>query len=317
MQSELIWMDGELVPYEQATIHVINPTLHYGAGVFEGIRCYETPQGPGVFRLRDHLERFLNSTHILGIGEFPFTVEDLRLGVLKTIQVNGFKSCYIRPLMYLDGPLGLNMDRSRPRVAIAAWEWGPYLGEEAKVNGIHMMVSSFSRLHPNVNLTKAKVTGNYVNSLLVKTLALRSGYDEAAILDTQGYVTECTGENIFMVSRGKLITPPLTFILEGITRDTILVLARDMGLQLGERMITRDELYIADEVFISGTAAEIVGVRMIDYRAIKDGKVGPITRSLQAAYDDAVQGVGTHSHDWLDYVNLQVQSKNINQYMNN
>ena len=306
MKSDLIWMDGELVPYEQATIHVINPTLHYGPGVFEGIRCYETPRGPAVFRLSDHLERFLNSIHILGIRDFPHSIEDLRSGVLKTIRVNGFKSCYIRPLMYLEGPLGLNMDRSQPRVAIAAWEWGPYLGEEAKVKGIHMMVSSLTRLHPNINLTKAKITGNYVNSLLVKTLALRSGYDEAAILDPQGYVTECTGENLFMVSKGKLVTPPLAFVLEGITRDTIMVLAQDKGIPFEERMITRDELYIADEVFISGTAAEIVGVRMIDYRAIKDGEVGLITRSLQTAYDEAVQGVGARSPEWLDYIDQVV-----------
>lgn len=304
MKSDYIWMDGKLVPFEQATIHVINPTLHYGPGVFEGVRCYQTPRGPAIFRLREHLERFLDSIHILGVDDFPYTLDELRDAVHETVRVNGFDSCYIRPFMFLDGPLGMNMDLSRPRVAIAAWEWGPYLGEEAKKSGIHMMVASFSRLHPNVNMTKAKITGNYVNSILVKTLALRSGYDEAAILDPQGYVSECTGENIFLVSKGKLYTPPLALVLEGITRDTILTLAGDRGIVVEEKMITRDELYIADEAFISGTAAEVVGVRMVDYRTVGDGKVGPITRLLQTAYDVAVRGSGSHSDEWLDYVSI-------------
>jgi branched-chain amino acid aminotransferase len=204
--------------------------------------------------------------------------------------------------MYLEGPLGMNMDRSRPRVSIAAWEWGPYLGEEAQLKGIHMMVSSFTRLHPNIAMTKAKITGNYVNSLLVKTLALRSGYDEAVILDPNGYVAECTGENIFMLHRGRLYTPPLSTVLEGITRNAVMLLAEDMGMPVEEKMITRDQLYIADEVFISGTAAEIVGVRMIDFRQVGSGNVGPITSALLKAYQDNMHGLGAHSVDWLDYV---------------
>ena len=217
MNSDFIWMDGELVPYDQATVHFITPSLHYGVAVFEGIRCYQTPQGPAVFRLREHLERFLDSIHILGVRDFPYTVEELRLAVHQTIQANHFAECYIRPLMYLQGPMGLDMDKSRPRVGIAVWEWGPYLGEAAREKGIHLMVSSYTRLHPNINMTKSKVSGNYVNSMLVKTLALRSGYDEAVILDPQGYVAECTGENIFIVRRGALWTPPVAAVLEGLT----------------------------------------------------------------------------------------------------
>src|SRR3972149_3271883 len=230
MKSDFIWMDGELVPYEKATIHFITPTLHYGVGVFEGIRCYNSPAGPAVFRLRDHLERFLDSIHILGVIDFPYTLEEMRAAVHQSIQVNGFKECYIRPLMYLQGPLGLSMDKAEPKLGVAAWEWGPYLGEGARRKGCHMMVSSYTRLHPNINMTKSKVTGNYANSMLVKTLALRSGYDEAVILDPEGFVAECTGENIFMVRKGVIYTPPRASILEGITRDSIITLAGDLGI---------------------------------------------------------------------------------------
>jgi branched-chain amino acid aminotransferase len=301
MKSDFIWMDGELVPYDQATVHFITPTLHYGVGVFEGIRCYNTPTGRAVFRLREHFTRFIESIHILGVRDFPYTVDDLRQGVFQTIKANGFKECYIRPLMYLKGPMGMNMDRSRPAVGIAAWEWGSYLGDESKETGIHMMVASFTRLHPNVAMTKAKISGNYVNSLMVKTLTLRSGYDEAVILDPQGFVTECTGENIFMLRNGVLYTPPLNTVLEGITRDSVLTLAEDLGIRTEETMISRDQLYIADEVFITGTAAELVGVRMIDYRTVGEGKVGPITKAISKAYAQTVHGEGKRSVEWLDY----------------
>jgi branched-chain amino acid aminotransferase len=302
MKSEFIWMDGEMVPYNQATVHFITPTLHYGLGVFEGIRCYRTPSGPGVFRLRDHMQRFLESIHILGIREFPYTLNQLCEAVHMTIKINKFEECYIRPLMWMEGPLGLNMDNSIPKVGVAAWEWGPYLGDEAGETGIHMMVSSYTRLHPNVNMTKSKVAGNYVNSMLVKTLALRSGYHEAVILDTNGFVAECTGENIFLIRRDVIYTPSLAAILEGITRDSIMTLASDMGLHVKETMISRDQLYIADEVFICGTAAEIVGVRMVDHRVIGNGRVGSITKALHEEFLKTVHGKGQRSEEWLEQV---------------
>jgi branched-chain amino acid aminotransferase len=302
MKSDFIWMNGELIPYEQATVHFITPTLHYGIGVFEGIRCYQTSQGPAVFRLEDHLQRFLESIHILGIRDFPYDVQTLRAATHQVVRVNHFSECYIRPLMYMEGPMGLNMDNSHPKVGIAAWEWGPYLGEDAKQTGVHLMVSSYTRLHPNINMTKSKVSGNYVNSMLVKTLALRSGYDEAVILDPQGFVAECTGENIFMVRKGVIYTPPLATVLEGLTRDSLITLAEDLGIPVEETMITRDQLYIADEVFLTGTAAELVSVRAIDHRTIGEGRPGPVARALSEAFYSTLHGNGRHSTEWLDFV---------------
>lgn len=305
MQSKFIWMDGRMVPFDQATVHFLTPTLHYGPGVFEGIRCYETPEGPAVFRLREHLQRFAESIHILGVREFPYSLETLRKAVHETIRQNGFQACYIRPLMYLEGPLGLNMDASRPRVGIAAWEWGPYLGKEAEEKGVGMMTASFSRLHPNVNMTKAKIAGNYVNSMLVKTLALRSGFEEALILDTEGFVSECTGENIFLVRDQVIYTPPLATVLAGITRDTLITLARDLGLSVEETPLTRDQFYVAEEVFICGTAAEVVGVRELDFRTIGAGGVGPVTKQLMALYKRVVGSQEPAYASWLDVVPVE------------
>lgn len=302
MKSDFIWMDGELVPFAEANVHILTPSLHYGAGVFEGIRSYQTPNGPAVFRLLDHAQRFLDSIQILGVLDYPYSLLEFQQAVFDTVQVNGFTECYIRPLMYLDGPLGINIDHSTPKLAVAAWEWGPYLGEESQIAGIHMMVASLSRLHPNVNMTKSKITGNYVNSMIIKSIALRSGYDEAVILDPSGYVAECTGENIFVVRGGVIYTPPKASVLEGITRDTVMELAADLGIPVVEEVITRDQLYIADEVFITGTAAEIVPAVKIDYREIGDGKPGEVMRSLLKLYLDTVRGQGKRSEQWLEYV---------------
>jgi branched-chain amino acid aminotransferase len=303
MESKYIWMDGKLVEYEKATVHFMTPALHYGLGVFEGIRCYKTPKGPAVFRLQEHLERLVDSIEILGVRELPYTVDQLRQAVHETVRANGFLECYIRPLIYMaNGPLGLNLDASRPSVGIAAWEWGAYLGDDAAEKGIRMMVSSFTRNYPNATMTKAKITGNYPNSVMAKTLALRAGFDEAIMLDTNGLVAECTGENLFVVRGGKLYTAPRTTILEGITRDSIMTIARDLGYKVVEEQISRDQLYIADEVFLTGTAAECVSVGEIDFRKIGTGKAGPVARAVQKVFHAAVRGQDARYEAWCDYV---------------
>lgn len=303
MKSDFIWMNGELVPFEQATVHILNPTMHYGPGVFEGIRCYATDAGPAVFRLADHLERFNASMHILGF-EPPYPVDELCAAVHTVIRVNGFASCYVRPLMYLDGPLGLNLDASRPVIAIAAWEWGTYLGKEALEKGARMMVSSFTRMHANASMTKAKINGQYVNSMLAKTLALRMGFDEAIMLDPEGYVAEGSGENLFVVRKGVISTPPKATVLEGITRDSVIALAQDAGYPVVEDRLSRDQLYVADEVFVCGTAAEVTPVREIDTRTIGEGRRGPVTREVQQAFFETVHGRGERSAGWLDLVSV-------------
>ncbi|MFQ5943225.1 MAG: branched-chain amino acid transaminase [Anaerolineales bacterium] len=305
-KAEFIWMDGELVPHEQATIHFLAPALHYALGVFEGIRCYETENGPAVFRLADHLERFLDSIRVFGVKDFTYDLPTLREAVHETIRANGLSACYIRPLMFMaEGPLGLNLDEQRPSVGIAVWEWGTFLGEEALEQGVKMTVSSFTRHHPNVSMTKAKITANYANSVMAKTLAKRSGFDEAVMLDPQGFVAECTGENLFLVRDGVICTPPRATILEGVTRDSVITLANDLGYSVIEEPISRDQIYIADEVFVCGTAAEVTPVRELDFRPIGNGRRGPATQALQQAFFEVVRGSGERSAEWLDPVKVE------------
>ncbi len=303
MESKFIWMNGEMLPYEKATLHFLTPALHYGAAVFEGIRAYDTPKGPAVFRLKEHIERLFDSAHIFGFREMPFTVEQVVEAVKDTVRANGFKDCYIRPLMYLDGGgWNLTVDGGKPSLAIAVWEWGNYLGEEAMAKGIRANISSFTRHHPNVMMTKAKVAGNYVNSFLAKTESMRLGFEEAIMLDPQGYIAECTGENLFLVRHGKIITPSTAPVLEGITRHSIHTIAQDLGYKILEQPISRDQLYIADEVFVCGTAAECIGLSEVDFRKIGEGKTGPVTRQIQDVYHDAIRGKIKKYEDWCDYV---------------
>ncbi|RJP48483.1 MAG: branched-chain amino acid transaminase [Anaerolineaceae bacterium] len=303
MESKFIWMNGEMVPFEKATLHFLTPALHYGAAVFEGIRAYNTDKGPAVFRLNEHIERLFDSGRVLGFREFPWTVEQVDEAVKDTVRINGFKDCYIRPLIYLDGGgWNLTVDAGKPSLAIAVWEWGNYLGEEALEKGIRANISSFTRHHPNVLMTKAKISGNYANSILAKTESMRLGFEEAIMLDPQGYIAECTGENLFVVRHGKIITPSTAPVLEGITRHSIHTIAQDLGYKVLEQPISRDQLYIADEVFVCGTAAECIGLSEIDFRKIGDGRTGPITRKIQNVYHDAIHGKVAKYENWCDYV---------------
>ncbi|MGE5221264.1 MAG: branched-chain amino acid transaminase [Omnitrophica WOR_2 bacterium] len=310
MESKYIWMNGELVEFEKATMHFLTPVAHYGLGVFEGIRSYATDQGPAIFRLPEHIDRLLNSARVLGFLELPYTAGELSDAVKLTVSANGFSECYIRPLIYLSGGgWNLSVDYGKAAVGIATWEWSNYLGEESLEKGIRANISSFTRHHPNVMLTKAKIVGNYANSTLAKTESMRLGFDEAIMLDPQGYVAECTGENIFIVRGGKIYTPPTMAILEGITRASLITLAQDMGYEVMEQPISRDQLYMADEVFVSGTAAECIGLREIDFRVIGSGKTGPVTRAMQHAFHAAVHGKHPRSAEWLDYVNAEVKAQ--------
>ena len=303
MESKYIWMNGELVEFEKATVHILNPAMHYGAAVFEGIRAYKTAKGPAVFRLREHAERLLDSAHVFGIRDFAYSIDDIVKAVKDTVRVNEFTDCYIRPLLYLKGGAwNLNVDAGQPALAIAVWQWGNYLGEEALAKGIRANISSYTRHHPNVSMTKAKIAGNYVNSFLAKTESERLGFQEAIMLDPQGYVGECTGENLFVVRHGKVITPVTAPVLEGITRHTIFTIAKDLGREVLERPISRDQLYTADEVFVCGTAAECIGLSEIDFRRIGDGKTGPVTREIQNVYHDLIRGKVAKYEEWCEYV---------------
>jgi branched-chain amino acid aminotransferase len=309
MESKYIWMDGKLVEYEKATIHFMTPALHYGVAVFEGVRCYATDQGPAIFRAREHAARLVSSAKVLGFRDLPYTPAELVEAMKLTTAANQFEECYIRPLIYLtDGGWNLSVDAGRPSLGIAVWEWNNYLGEEALAQGIRANITSFTRHHPNVMMTKAKISGNYANSVLAKTESMRLGFDEAIMLDPQGYVAECTGENLFLVKDGVIYTPPTAAVLEGITRDAIITLAGDLGYAVVEQPISRDQLYIADEVFVCGTAAECIGLREIDYRVIGSGKSGPVTKEIQQAFHATIRGRHARSSQWLEPVNTAIQA---------
>jgi branched-chain amino acid aminotransferase len=295
-----MWLNGKLVAAADAKLDFLTPALHYGVGVFEGIRCYRTPRGPAVFRLREHMARLLSSARVLGWRELPYGVPELTEACLETIRASGYDECYVRPLIWLaEGGWNLTMDGGRPYFGIAVWEWKAYLGPEAIENGVRANISSFTRHHPNVMMTKAKITGNYPNSVLAKTESLRLGFEEAIMLDAQGLVAECTGENIFLVKDGMLLTPPDASVLEGLTRDSIIQLARELGHEVVKQPISRDQLYGADEVFVCGTAAEVVALREIDFRMIGTGRMGPVTRALQTAYLAAARGQRPGFERWL------------------
>ncbi|MDY7102628.1 MAG: branched-chain-amino-acid transaminase [Actinomycetota bacterium] len=299
--SEKIWMDGQLVDWDDARIHVLTHTLHYGNGVFEGIRAYEAAEGTAIFRLTPHIERLFNSAKILAI-EIPYTPQQLIDATKETVRVNGLPSCYIRPLAYLGyGEMGLNPLPCEVNVSIAVWPWGAYLGDEASKHGVRMMISSWQRHDPNAMPPAAKGVGHYINSQMAKVAAVKAGYDEAILLSPQGYVSECTGENLFIVKRGKIITPPVSAgALEGITQDAVLTIASDLGIGFEFGNVLRSDLYTADEAFLSGTAAEVVPIRSVDDREI--GDPGPITRRIQETFNAAVRGRVDRYKDWCEYV---------------
>ncbi|MDH4028059.1 MAG: branched-chain amino acid transaminase [Nitrospirota bacterium] len=301
-ESKKIWMDGKFVDWADANVHILTHTLHYGTGAFEGIRCYKTKEGSAVFRLREHVHRLFDSCHILNM-KITFSPEEIEKAITDSVKINGLKECYIRPLVYIGyGAMGLYPKDNPIRVAIAVWPWGAYLGEDGIKNGIRVKVSSFSRLHVNVTMTKSKTCGDYVNSTLAKNEALACGYDEAIILDTGGYVSEGTGQNIFIVRDGVLITPPLPSVLEGITRKSIIEMARREKIEVREINFTRDEVYIADEAFFTGTAAEVTPVREVDNRMIGNGKPGPLTKKLQGLFFKIVKGESKTYKSWLTYI---------------
>lgn len=299
--TKKIWMDGEFVDWDDARIHVLTHSLHYGMGVFEGVRAYETKQGPAIFRLTEHMQRLHESAHILGM-EIPFSVEELCEATKQTVAINEIPSCYIRPLAYLGyGEMGLNPLPCEVKVSIACWPWGSYLGEENLQKGVRMKISSWQRHDPNAMPPAAKMTGMYVNSSLAKVEAIKAGYDEAIMLSPQGFVSECTGENIFVVKKGRIITPPVSAgALEGITQDSVFTIARDLGYEVHVGNLLRSELYTADEAFVTGTAAEVVPIFSVDDRVI--GERGPITTAIQAAYFEAVRGENDRYKDWNEHV---------------
>jgi branched-chain amino acid aminotransferase len=309
-QADLIWMNGEFVAWEDAKVHVLTHGLHYGTGVFEGIRCYDTEIGPAVFRHREHFQRLARSAELYYMP-LPFDTEALRAATLELIGRNGLRSCYIRPLAYRGyGQMGLNPLDAPVDVTIAVWEWGAYLGEEGKQKGIRAKVSSWRRISPASLIPSAKASGQYLNSVLAKIESVKAGYEEAILLDDHDHVCEGSGENIFVVWEGRIITPPAAAsILDGITRKSAIQIARDLGIEVIERDIARAELYLADEVFMTGTAAELVPVREIDDHNVGDGSPGAVTRAVQTAFEDALHGRSERYREWLDPVPARAGAK--------
>ena len=300
-----IWMDGELVAWEDAKVHILTHTLHYGSGVFEGIRAYATSRGPAVFRLTDHIRRLFDSAKIMMI-DVPFSPQQIVDATKETVRVNALDSCYIRPIVYLGyGEMGLNPLPCTVNVSIAVWPWGTYLGDEGVQHGVRMKISSWQRHDPNAIPPACKATGMYINSSLAKVEALKAGYDEAILLSPQGYVSECTGENIFVIRNGTIVTPPVSAgALEGITQNSIATIARDLGFDYEVGNILRSDLYTCDEAFLTGTAAEVVPIRSVDDREVGGGEPGPMTRKIQETYFATVRGEVDRYKDWLEHVNV-------------
>jgi branched-chain amino acid aminotransferase len=298
----VIWLDGEMVPWREAKTHVLTHTLHYGMGVFEGVRAYKTDKGAAIFRLQEHTDRLFRSAHILRMS-IPYDKDTLNAAQAAVVRENGLQSAYLRPMCFYGSEgMGLRADNLKVHVIVAAWEWGAYLGKENLERGIRIRTSSFTRHHVNITMCKAKANGNYMNSMLALNEAMSCGYDEAMLLDSEGYVAEGSGENIFIVRNGVLYTPDLTSALEGVTRDTIMVLAREEGFEVREKRITRDEVYVADEAFFTGTAAEVTPIREVDQRVIGSGSRGPVTEKLQTLYFDQVHGRREDHPEWLTLV---------------
>ena len=299
----VIWMDGTMVPWRDANVHILTHSLHYGMGAFEGIRAYKTARGTAIFRLDDHVQRLFDTCHILEM-KMPFSFEQVRDGCIAAVRDNKLETAYIRPLAYYGSEgMGLHAQNLSTHVAVAAWFWGAYLGADALTKGIRIKTSSFTRHLVNSAMSHAKACGNYINSILALQEAARDGYDEALLLDAEGMVSEGSGENIFIVRRGKLYTPSITSVLEGITRDTVMRIAREEGISVEEKRITRDEIYIADECFFTGTAAEVTPIRELDNRQIGKGSIGPVTHKLQSIYMDLVEGRRKCPAEWLTLVN--------------
>lgn len=302
-ETEKIWMDGRMVAWQDAKIHVLTHGLHYGSGVFEGIRAYETDRGPAIFRLEDHVRRLFNSAKIF-MMDIPFTQDAIVEASKSVVKDNNLRSCYMRPIVYLGyGEMGLNPLSCEVSVAIAAWPWGAYLGEEGTMNGIRLKVSSWQRHHPNAMPPAAKGTGMYMNSSMAKVEAVKAGYDEAVLMSAQGFVSECTGENLFVIRNGIIYTPPTSAgALEGITQSSVVRIAKDLGYEVAVENLLRSDLYTADEIFLCGTAAEVVPVSSVDDRVAGDGNPGEITKAIQSTYHEAVRGKLDRYKDWVTYV---------------